>query len=135
MALTGKQIQGIIRTHKSKSRHERREWDKWRSWYMSEYWNQESAAPSGSETIAGNFSEEVNFETNYPYAFIDTMIANVCPQNPQVTVNARMDKLKDAARFREALINDTFRRNKLHSLLWKTATNTSICGRSLMKVV
>ena len=135
MALTGKQIQGIIRTHKSKSRHERREWDKWRSWYMSEYWNQESAGPSGSGSIDSNFSEDVNFETNYPYAFIDTMIANVCPQNPQVTVHARMDKLKDAARFREALINDTFRRNSLHSLLWKTATNTAICGRSLMKVV
>ena len=135
MALTGKQVQGIIRTHKSKSRNERRDWDRWRSWYMSEYWRQESAGPTGSQEVGSGGSEDVNFETNYPYAFIDTMIANVCPQNPQVTVSARRDKLRGAAKFREALINDTFRRNDFHSLLWKAATSTSICGRSFLKVV
>lgn len=135
MPLNGKQIQGIIRTHTSKSRNERRDWDKWRSWYMSEYWNRDEQQPTGSMSIDGVLSEDVNFETNYPYAFIDTMIANVCPQNPQVTVQARRDGLKPAARFREALINDTFRRNDLHSLLWKTSTSSAICGRGLMKAV
>lgn len=136
MALTGKQVQGIIRTHKSKSKSERQDWDRWRSWYMSEYWNQGAEGPTGSQPIGvANAAEDVNFETNYPYAFIDTMIANICPQNPQVTVTARREKLKGAAKFREALINDAFKRNNLHSLLWKTATSTSICGRSFMKVV
>ena len=135
MSLSGKQIQGIIRTHKSKSRHERRDWDRWRSWYMSEYWSQGNEQPSGSGPVGTGAGEDVNFETNYPYAFIDTMIANVCPQNPQVTVTARSEKMRPAARFREALINDTFKRNRLHSLLWKTATNTAICGRALMKVI
>lgn len=80
-------------------------------------------------------SEDVTFETNYPYAFVDTMIANVCPQNPRVTVMARRDELRPAAQFREALINDTFQRNDLHQLMWKTATNVSICGRGFLKVV
>lgn len=102
---------------------------------MSEYWSRDEEQPTGSMSVDGTLSEDVNFETNYPYAFIDTMIANVCPQNPQVTVLARRDGLKPAARFREALINDTFRRNSLHSLLWKASTNSAICGRSLMKAV
>jgi hypothetical protein len=135
MPLSGKQIQGIIRAHRSKSRTERQDWDRWRSWYMSEYWNREEELPTGSTTIGAGSSGEVNFETNYPYAFIDTMIANVCPQNPQVTVLARREELRDAARFREALINDTYNRNTLHSLLWKTATGASICGRAFMKAV
>lgn len=135
MSLSGKQIQGIIRTHKSKSRNERRDWDRWRSWYMSEYWNQNQEQPTGATSISGGAAEDVNFETNYPYAFIDTMIANVCPQNPQVTVLARTDKMRPAGRFREALINDTFKRNNLHRVLWKTSTNVAICGRAFMKVV
>ena len=102
---------------------------------MSEYWSRDEEQPTGSMSVDGTLSEDVNFETNYPYAFIDTMIANVCPQNPQATVLARRDGLKPAARFREALINDTFRRNSLHSLLWKASTNSAICGRSLMKAV
>tara|TARA_R110000787_G_scaffold50000_2_gene119511 strand:+ start:234 stop:1925 length:1692 start_codon:yes stop_codon:yes gene_type:complete len=103
---------------------------------MSEYWHQSNPGPTGSGPVGtSNAAEDVNFETNYPYAFIDTMIANICPQNPQVTVTARREKLKGAAKFREALINDTFRRNSLHSLLWKTSTSTSICGRAFLKVV
>ena len=135
MALTGKQIQGIIKTHKTKSNSERRDWDRWRAWYVSEYWNNDNTQPTGSVPIGGDMSENVNFETNYPYAYVDTMIANVCPQNPKITVMARRDELKPAAQFREALIDDTFRRNNLHTLLWKTATNSAICGRGFMKVV
>mgnify|MGYP003108433671 FL=1 len=135
MPLTGKQIQGIIKTHKTKASTERKDWDKWRCWYSADYWGQYNEQPSGSVPIGGDMSENVNFETNYPYAYVDTMIANVCPQNPKITVMARRDELKGAARFREALCDDIFRRNNLHSVLWKTATNAAICGRGFMKVV
>lgn len=134
MALNGKQIQSIIEIHRTKNRVERTKWDRWRSWYLSEYWSSESDFPSGSEDLYGR-EEEINIETNYPYAYIDTMIANICPTNPQVTVMARQDELRESARFREALINDTFRRNKLHAQLWKTATNASICGRGFIKTL
>ena len=135
MALSGKQIQGMIRTHKGKSRRERNDWDRWRSWYVSEYWGASTEQPTGSEPLGGSASEGVNFETNYPYAYIDTMIANICPQNPQMTVLARQEKLRESAQFREALINDAFRRNKLHAKLWKTAINASLCGRAFTKTV
>ena len=135
MALSKAQLMGIIRTHRSKSRTERQEWDKWRSWYMAEYWNRTTEQPTGSYSMGQSADEDVNFETNYPYAYIDTMIANICPQNPQVTVMSRNEDHHHAAQFREALINDTFRRNNLHQILWKAATNGAICGRALMKTV
>ena len=133
MALSKKQITGIINTHRTKSTDERRDWDRWRAWYLSEYWGSEQEQPIGSYALDGE--EDINFQTNYPYAYIDTMIANICPQNPQVTVMARRGDLRPSAQFREALINDTFRRNRLHQLLWKFSTHTSICGRGFIKTV
>ena len=130
--LKPKQVAGIIQTHKEKSKHERVQWDKYRSWYLSEYWKEEGELPSGAGD-AGD--EEVNFETNYPYAYVDTMIANVCPTNPQMTVMARQADLRAVAQFREAVINDTLRRNKTHTLLWKQATNAALCGRGFLKTV
>jgi hypothetical protein len=85
--------------------------------------------------MEGTSEDEINFETNYPYAYIDTMIANVCPTNPQVTVFARREALREVAQFREALINDTLKRNKTHQLLWKVATNTALCGRGFFKSI
>jgi len=133
MGLTPKQVSGIIQTQRAKSRRERGSWDKWRSWYLSEYWRSSIDLPSGAEPTLSE--DEVNFETNYPYAYIDTMIANICPTNPQLTVMARRDKLREVAQFREALINDTLKRNKTHTLLWKMATNAAICGRGFLKAV
>ena len=133
MGLTQKQVQGIIKTHRTKSRSERQEWDRWRAWYIAEYWGSDEDRPTGSTDLMEE--EDVNFQTNYPYAYVDTMIANVCPQNPQVTVLARQKVLQPAAQFREALVNDAFRRLKLHTTLWKAATNASICGRGFLKTV
>ena len=140
MALTHQQIQGIIKTHKSKSTNERKDWDKWRSWYLSEFWDSKGSSgyPTGAlspDSTSSDVDEPINFQTNYPYAYVDTMIANVCPQNPQVTVMARRKALREAAQFREALINDTYSRNDLHTLLWKTATHAAITGRGFLKTV
>jgi len=63
------------------------------------------------------------------------MIANVCPTNPQVTVLAKREELREVAKFREAVINDTLSRNDTHKMLWKTATHTAICGRGFLKTV
>ena len=133
MALTKKQIRGIIDTHRAKSRNERHDWDRWRAWYLSEYWGSSEEMPTGASSTGE--AEDVNFQTNYPYAFIDTMIANICPTNPQITVMARQEELQPNAQFREALVNHLFDQNKLHVLLWKAATNASICGRAFMKSV
>lgn len=133
MARAGKQVIDIIRTHREKGRGERRDWDKWRSWYLSEHWRGEGGLPTG----AGDQTDEddINLEANYPYAYIDTMIANVCPTNPQVTVMARREEKREIARFREALLNETYRLNKTHEKLWRLATNTALCGRGILKTV
>ena len=131
--LNKKQIRGIIDTHRTKAANDRRDWDRWRSWYLSEYWGSSEQMPTGAMSVGED--EDVNFQTNYPYAYVDTMIANVCPQNPQVTVMARQEELMPYGRFREALINDSYKRNALHQLLWKMATNTAICGRGFLKTV
>lgn len=135
MPFTHEQIQGIITTHKKKSERERREWDQYRAWYTSEYWSnqqdEEYAAATGSMGGEGSLS----FESNYPYAYIDTMIANVCPTNPQLTVNARKDGLDDAARFREALINHALDKQDFHKRLWELATLSSLCGRGFVKTI
>jgi len=135
MGLTGQQIRGVIDTHQAKMRRERNQWDKYRSWYIGEFWgNMEEDLPQGASTFTET-NEDVTLETNYPYAYIDTMIANVCPTNPQITVNARRDKLREAAYYREALVNDTFNRLKMHTILWNMSSHTAICGRSFLKAV
>jgi len=131
--LTGKQIQGIIRTHRDKGSNDRREWDRYRSWYLSEHWNGQEDIPTGGGDVTNE--DEINLETNYPYAYIDTMIANVCPTNPQVTISARREELRPVARYREALANEAFRLNKTHTKMWKLATNTSLCGRGIVKLI
>lgn len=136
MALTHEQIQGIIKTHQAKAGGERQRWDSWRRWYLGEYWQKDYDAPSGAFSAeVGIDDDEVNFETNYPYAYIDTMVANVCPTNPKVTVTARRRENAEQARVREALINDVFYRQNLHADLWKLCIETSICGRGFIKSV
>ena len=135
MSLTSKQISGVIETHKNRAINEHRPWNRYRSWYLSEYWgSQYEDLPSGAQSVSETESN-VNMETNYPYSYIDTMIANICPTNPRISISARRSDLKESAIYREALVNDVFRRADLHALLWKISTNSSICGRAFMKSV
>ena len=133
MALTTKQIRGLIDTHRSKSHIEQREWDRMRSWYTSDAWDAVGDQPQGAGGTLGE--EDLSMETNYPYAFVDTMVANISPGNPEVTVNARRKELHDAAKYREALINDTLRRTNGHRLIWRAASSASIYPRTFVKTV
>ena len=136
MGFTHEQVRGIVNTHRGKAAAERERWDRWRRWYIGEYWRKDFDAPTGAWAAETGVGEEaINFETNYPYAYIDTMVANVCPTNPKVTVTARRQKNAESARYREALINDVFFRQKLHASLGEMAINASICGRAFTKTV
>jgi hypothetical protein len=136
MGLTNEQIQGIIKTHQAKASGERQMWDSWRRWYLGEYWSQDYSSPTGAFSAeTGVTDDDVNFETNYPYAYIDTMVANICPTNPKITVTARRKENTEPASVREALINDVFYRQKLHADLWRLCIGTAICGRGFMKTV
>lgn len=134
MSLNKKQIRGLIDTHKAKSHIDQRSWDQVRSWYTSNAGNQYGTdVPQGAEAV--DEMQDLSFQTNYPYAFVDTMVANICPNNPEVTVNARRKHLHEPARYREALINDTLNRVRSHRILWRAATMASVYPRSFVKTV
>jgi len=135
MALNGEQIAGIIKSHRRQREKDLKDWDKYRAWYLSEYWGSNEDIPQGAAPEDRGREAATNLETNYPYAYIDTMISNICPTNPQVTVTARQEKFRPAGKFREALINDCFRRGKFHKALWSHATDASLCGRGFLKTV
>ena len=133
--LTKKQMRGLIDTHKSRSFIDQREWDKVRCWYTSDASSSYAQdLPQGAGSPSDS-TDDLSLETNYPYAFVDTMVANICPNNPEVTVNARRKHLHEPAKYREALINDTFRRSGIHSILWRASTMASVYPRSFVKVV
>ena len=126
MALDPKKLKSIIDAHITKATKEHGTWDKWRAWYRSEFWGENNSV-----------DDPLLIENNYLYAFADTMVASVCPPNPQVTCSARRedDESKMAARYREALINDILYRTDANQTLWKMATHSSIYGRSILKSV
>jgi len=133
--IPNEQKKHILRTHISKGRIEREEWDRYTAWYLGEDANA-SAAVDGAlpNTYSdANEGEEFRLDTNYPYAFIDTMIANVCPTNPLITLNARGKDRQKPAAAREALVNDTFRRDKMHAKSWDMAAYCSLVGRAFSK--
>ena len=125
-------IRGLIETHRAKASTEQTEWDQMRAWYSSEVW-EGGETPQGAGGMGAD--DELSMETNYPYAFVDTMVANICPTNPEVTVDARRKSLHEAARYRQALINDTLSRLGGHRILWRAATMAAVYPRSFVKAV
>ena len=126
MALDPKTLKSIIGAHISKAQKEHPIWDKWRAWYRSEFWGDQSGQ-----------DDPLLIENNYLYAFCDTMVASVCPPNPRVTCIPRRtdDESKQAAKYREALVNDVLYRTEAHRVLWKMSTMASIYPRAILKSV
>lgn len=126
MSLDPKTLKSIIGAHITRAQTEHPIWDKWRAWYRSEFWGDQS-----------NSDDPLLIENNYLYAFCDTMVASVCPPNPRVTCISRRsdDESKQAAKYREALINDILYRTEAHKILWKMSTMASVYPRSILKTV
>ena len=130
MALTGNQISELIGVHKSRSSRERSQWDRYLRWYRSQYWG-----PTPDMAFDRTSDQQVSVETNYPYAFIDSMVSSIVPPNPQVSVVPRAPKVAESAKYRQALVNDVFHRNRMAQHLWRLSTYASVCGRGVMKAV
>lgn len=128
-----KQIRDLINAHRNKSQNETSRWDKYRGAYMGDFYGPHADSPQGSG--GGIAHEDLSMETNFAYAFADTAVANICPTNPEVNVLARREAMGKAARYREALVNDTLGRIKAHTLLWRAATLACVYPRSFMKAV
>ena len=127
-----KKFPSIISQHRSKMDRNRRQWAKWARWYRSEFYQ---SYDDGYEDIASSASDEVTMEQNFVYSYCDTMVANIVPPNPQVTIQPRKEELREAAKLREMLVNDCLRRNRVHEKLWKLTTRSSVWPRAFMKTV
>ena len=132
-----KKFPAIIKQQKTKLDGERKRWAKWARWYRSEFFrtNDEDYELDGSLGVPNYNSDEITMEQNFVYSYCDTMVANIVPPNPQVTVQPRKEDLREAAKLREMLINDCLRRNKVHAKLWKLTTRASVWPRAFMKTV
>jgi hypothetical protein len=127
-------VLGIIESHKSHSAIERRQWDEHLRWYQSRY----SAGETEPIPTGGTDDDDgadLTLETNYPYAYTDTMVSNICPTNPKITVTALRSVNAPRARFREALVNYSLYHLGAHKNLWKQATEASMYGRGFTKIV
>lgn len=96
--------------------------------YRTRYYAREGGGSTATE-------DETSTETNYLFAFADTLVANVVPPNPKVTIKANRQVLEDSAKFRSALVNRIFDRERLSSKLWKAATRASVWPRAFIKTV
>lgn len=91
-------------------------------WYEGNY------AKDGEDT-----SETL--ETNYTYAYVDTMAASICPTNPQVSIDGRKKVAIAYAKNREMLANDTFKRDDLATKSRFMASWAAISGYGVSKTV
>ena len=132
--LTGAEIQALIRAHAQRQAAESGEEQMHLSWYRGGWGTASGAGTVSRATDPEGAPPGEYVETNYPYAYVDTMVSNVVPPKPAVTINARDPKNDQAARNREGLVAEVFEQNQLHSKLWRAASLTSIIKRSFLKL-
>lgn len=120
-----------IETWRNKAVFHRQNYERMAQGYRTMYY------PRGEQGSAGAlaFDDAVTVESNYLYAFADTLVANITPPNPTVTITANRNILKKPAEFREALINRIFEMEKFSEKLWKISTRASVWPRAFLKVV
>lgn len=131
----------LIEKSKAYGEAMRKETDEYYCWYEGGYWDTVKGAPVAMTTASGvagaamDGDDDLNYQTNYTYAFVDTMTANVCPPNPEITLTTSLDEMRDSAKARESLINATLKRNAMHDICWDAATHAAMSGRCPVKVV
>ena len=119
-----------IESWKNKATHNREDYERGAQAYRSMYYPRNGGA---SGAIA--FDDALTVETNYYFAFADTLVAQVVPPNPQVTISSNRRALEEPAKFREALVNKVFEKERLSEKLWKLVTRAIIWPRCFLKVV
>ena len=125
-------IYDCLQLHKDARKSEVCHWD-----YVSQLYRSQDpeANKTAAEVLYGNEADDDEvFSRNELFAFIDQLVATICPPNPEVTVKSRRSLFKDAARFRQVLINEVFGLEKLSVKLWKAVGRACIFPRCFLKV-
>lgn len=124
----------ILQTALAARAQQNQVWDKWLAWYLGDDpIGTNAGGQDPSRADMGGVGEDYRIDTNFPFAFIDTMVANICPANPQVTLRAMNSKDEEPARAREALVNSSLRRDKFAKTLRKLVAFTSLFGVGFLK--
>jgi hypothetical protein len=121
-----KWVANLIKDHVRKMEEERKQWAKHIACYRGDSYRY------GREQTDGGTADVTG---NHLFAFTDSLLASVCPPNPEVNISPRKEKLRKAASMREALVNDFFHRNNIGESLWRLASRAVIYPRSFSKVV
>jgi len=125
-------INGLIQAHKSKAGENKQQWDEYLSLYTVKTPKRQEN-PTGS---APDYSSSVmEIQTNYPFAFVDTVVAMVAPVNPKVEVVPRLKSSADSAKIQEALINFVFTKQKMNEVIKSAAAKAVMYGCSFVKSV
>lgn len=141
--LTPTQIRGLIAAHRKRAEYESRDMDRFAAGYRADSYGGgaggvERARVAGEvmtlDTAEGP-DQGVHLETNFAYAFIDTMVANVCPTEPGVKAIPPNPAYLDAAKIRSGLVNMVFKKDKLHQILWRTASKSGVFARCFVKAM
>jgi hypothetical protein len=129
MAFSLDQMKSLITAHKGTAQKEAREFEVYRRSYLSEHY---STAQRDDDQVPLE-DQDPTSEVNFLFPHVDQMVASVVPTNPMVFVRPKREVKYEAARAREALINDCFRRQEMHRKCWGLARRASIFRQSYLK--
>ena len=118
----------------SRKAHRWRRWIAWHRGYSSELDEtaQREIDPTTTLFEGDESADTFLVHNNYVFAYIDTMTANVCPTNPQVTFNAPRDR-EAVAKARETVANHLLRKTGTAAELTKANMWASIAGIGILK--
>lgn len=117
----------VLQGQKKTMAEERVKWAKYTKAYRSAF--------DFGDDMDDDETSDIGVQDNVLFAFVDSLVANISPPNPEADIIARRKKLKGAAKLRTALVNDTFMREHLAQKLWKMAGRGCIYPRMFSKVV
>jgi len=116
-------IQELLKGHKQRVERIEVRYRRYMQWLHGDFWADDPADPE-AEGLA---------DTNYSYAFLDSMVAGIVPTNPRVTITDLVGKNEKAAKMRQAVANATLRQTDATRLLWRAATQTGVRGSSFLR--
>jgi len=118
----------LIEHHQARLDTQRKTWAMHLAAYRGNFYGKE-----GGE--AGAEDDDITVEHNHLYSFVDSLISNVCPTNPEVDIVARRRTMKGAARVRTALVNDVLLREQAPKKFWRLAATASVYPRAFTKTI
>lgn len=125
----------LIQAHKADAELRAPTIHKWISWYHSRTVGLADPGTRAAQAHSPDAVPKLSVHNNYVYSYMDQMVANICPQNPQVTIDTAFPDAEQACKARQHLINHTFRADRLHKVLHRATLWASLAGASFVKVV